>query len=190
MVLGPAAVSWEWRERPPGHSEFQDSSINTPANSGNNPSLSGYSRVPAGEARNRRLIRFVDQIFVRPLNRIVWYKISVISTLTDTKTSVSARKAAYLTVNVTQFTHTGSKLFRDLCKTRQLARLRGGQLYIAVGGRKVKLDWLCAAVLQSSDAIAPHCSAVAKTHCSIPTNSQTTVKLLPEAWSQDMDQDI
>ena len=143
-----------------------------------------------GGARNQRLIRFVDQIFVHPLNRIVWYKISVISTHTDTKTSVSARKAAYLTVNVTQFTHTGSKLFRDLCKTRQLPRLRGGQLYIAVGGRKVKLDWLCAAVLQSSDAIAPHCSAVAKTHCSIPTNSQTTVKLLPEAWSQDMDQDI
>ena len=191
QVLGPAAESWEWwRERPPGHSEFQDSSINTPANSGNNPSLSGYSRVPAGGARNQRLIRFVDQIFVHPLNRIVWYKISVISTHTDTKTSVSARKAAYLTVNVTQFTHTGSKLFRDLCKTRQLPRLRGGQLYIAVGGRKVKLDWLCAAVLQSSDAIAPHCSAVAKTHCSIPTNSQTTVKLLPEAWSQDMDQDI
>ena len=86
------AGSGEWRERPPGHSEFQDSSINTPANSGNNPSLSGYSRVPAGGARNRTLIRFVDQIFVRPLNRIVWYKISVISTHTDTKTSVSARK--------------------------------------------------------------------------------------------------
>ena len=93
QVLGPAAESWEWwRERPPGHSEFQDSSITTPANSGNNPSLSGYSRVPAGGARNPRLIRFVDQIFVHPLNRIVWYKISVISTHTDTKTSVSARK--------------------------------------------------------------------------------------------------
>ena len=111
------ARSGEGRGRPPGHSEFQDPSVSTPANSGNNPSLSGYSRVPAGGARNRRLIRFVDQIFVHPLNRIVWYKISVISTHTDTKTSVSARKAAYLNVNVTQFTHTGSKLFRDLCKT-------------------------------------------------------------------------
>ena len=135
VVLGPwpsrrelGVESEEWRGRPPGHSEFQDPSVSTPANSGNNPSLSGYSRVPAGGARNRRLIRFVDQIFVHPLNRIVWYKISVISTHTDTKTSVRARKAAYLNVNVTQFTHTGSKLFRDVCKTRQLARLRAGQV--------------------------------------------------------------
>ena len=99
VVLGPwpsrrelGVESMESRDwRPPGHSEFQDPSVSTPANSGNNPSLSGYSRVPAGGARNRRLIRFVDQIFVHPLNRIVWYKISVISTHTDTKTSVSAR---------------------------------------------------------------------------------------------------
>ena len=117
--------------------------------------------MPAGGARNRRLIRFVDQIFVHPLNRIVLYKISVISSHTDTKTLVSACKTAYLTVNVTQFTHTGSKLFRDLCKTRQLARLRGGQLYIAVGGRKVKLDWLCAAVLQCCSLVTllPHTAA-------------------------------
>ena len=96
LVLGPAAVSWEWRvERETswtlGISRFEyqhpskqrEQSISVRLQS----SASGR-----GEKSEINSVCFVDQIFVHPLNRIVWYKISVISTHTDTKTSVSARK--------------------------------------------------------------------------------------------------